>query len=117
MRRLFFALLTTLGVTFAKQASAQTYYPHNDEWFRKDSLDNSYDRQYWDSWDIRSGEFRDLGGNLTARFNKVYLDSMIDPIPPKDEPGRELIRYFVVFDITSGQKKEKRELTLQVVFH
>lgn len=59
-------------------------------------IEDSIDWRYWEPWEFKTGWH--ILDDIAVKINRIYLDSLIDPIPPDDEPGEEDITYYLVVD-------------------
>ncbi|MEO0166519.1 MAG: hypothetical protein ABIL39_10340 [candidate division WOR-3 bacterium] len=71
------------------------YEPENEP--EEENLEDEIDWNYWAPAEFKRWKKLD---DIAVRINKVYLDSLIDPIPPQDPPGKETRRYYLIVDIS-----------------
>ncbi|MEM4153096.1 MAG: hypothetical protein QXK80_03210 [Candidatus Pacearchaeota archaeon] len=76
-------------------------YPEywQEEIERKTNAGTKIDWNYWEPWEfyVEGGSWRVLD-DVAIQIKKIYLDSLIDPLPPDDPPGKEMRRYYLVID-------------------
>ncbi len=82
-----------------------------EEYEEMERVKDNVDWKYWDSWEFGyDGSYWRIMEDIAVKINKVYLDSLIDPIPPKDDPGRELKRYYVVVNASFRALSDKKAI-------
>lgn len=97
------ALMVFLGGLVLKpsQANAQEAEEYIEYWQEEveKEIRNKVDWRYWEPWEfyINGGPWKVLD-DVTINVRKLFLDSLIDPLPPDDLPGKELRRYYLVVD-------------------
>lgn len=109
-RILFFGLLS---FPFATKANAQEAGEYPEYWQEnvEKEIRNEVDWRYWGPWEfyINGGPWKVLD-DIAINVKKVFLDSLIDPLPPDDLPGKELRRYYLVVDASFRALKGRKIL-------
>jgi len=72
------------------------YEPEVEEEYES-ADDEDVDWRYWEPKEFRRWQRLD---DIAVRINRVYLDSLIDPLPPPSPLGKELRRYYLIVDIS-----------------
>lgn len=70
-------------------------------------VENDIDWNYWTPAQFRKWKRLD---DIAVKINRVYLDSLLDPIPPPDLPGKETRRYYLIVDISFRSVKGVKKI-------